>query len=145
MTVERTFEDGAAAPCPEPHPDFSAPEPPFGPPPGLPPGLPTPPAPADPEHPQWRRRRRRLTVMFGASLATFLGVGIAAIANMVQGRPIDPNAASVMWPLGSAAAAATGIYVWQGVRRNDWQTGWRSGWRDDWRDGGRTDWRGGRQ
>ena len=58
--------------------------------------------------------------MFGSSLATFLGLGIAAIVNMAGGRPIDPNAASVMWPLGSAAAAATGIYVWQGVQRTGW-------------------------
>ena len=103
MTAERAFEDPPAAE-----------------------------APADPDHPQWRRRRRRLSLLFGTSLATFLGVGLAAIANMVQGRPVDPHAASVMWPLGSAAAAAAGIYVWQGVRR----TGqWSDQWSDRWSDG----------
>ena len=117
MTVETPAEDAASAPCPQ----CSALDPPIAPPPAL--------APADPNHPQWVRRRRKLNIMFGSSLATFLGVGIAAIVNMAGGRPIDPNAASVMWPLGSVAAAATGIYVWQGVRRNDWRNDWRRGGR----------------
>lgn len=130
MTVGRNFEDGpstgsgqaAGARRPDSEPGRREPAPPFG--------APDPLLPADPDHPQWVRRRHKLNILFGASLATFLGVGIAAIANMVQGRPVDPYAASVMWPLGSAAAAATGLYVWQGVRRSDgggWQNGWRSG------------------
>ncbi len=73
----------------------------------------------DPDHPQWVRRRRRTALLFGASLAAFAGVGAAAIANMLAGRPVDPNAAAVMWPLGSAACAAAGLYVWQGVKRTD--------------------------
>ena len=113
MTVETSAEDAASAPCPQ----CSAPDPPIAPPTEL--------APTDPDHPQWVRRRRKLNIMFGSSLATFLGVGIAAIVNMAGGRPIDPNAASVMWPLGSVAAAATGIYVWQGVQRTGWRRGGR--------------------
>lgn len=135
MTVGRNFEDPAAAPG-----RASGPEPSW-------PGSPRPPAdqspdspadfpgPLDPDHPQWLRRRKKLNILFGASLATFLGVGLAAIANMVRGLPVDPNAASVMWPLGSAAAAAAGIYVWQGVRRSDVGTGWPSGGRGGWREG----------
>ena len=125
MTVEASAEDAASAPCPQ----CSALDPPIAPPPAPPPAL----APTDPDHPQWVRRRRKLNIMFGSSLATFLGVGIAAIVNMAGGRPIDPNAASVMWPLGSVAAAATGIYVWQGVQR----TGWQNGRQNDWRGGRR--------
>ena len=64
-------------------PRCSALDPPMPPPPAL--------APTDPDHPQWVRRRRKLNIMFGSSLATFLGVGIAAIVNMAGGRPIDPN------------------------------------------------------
>ncbi len=133
MTVERPFEDPGAAPRrahrPETRPDSAVPEPPVPPPDSL--------APLDPDHPQWRRRRRRLSILFGTSLAAFAGVGVAAIANMVRGQPIDPNAASVMWPLGSAAAAASGLYVWQGVRRSDGAGRW-GGWQDD-RWGGRRD------
>lgn len=76
------------------------------------------PAPLDPAHPQWIRRRRQLSIMFGTSLAAFIGIGLAAIVNMLQGKAIDANAATVMWPLGSAAAAAAGLYVWQGVKRS---------------------------
>ena len=132
MTVEASAEDAASAPCPQcsaPGPQCSALDPPIPPPHAL--------APVDPDHPQWVRRRRKLNIMFGSSLATFLGLGIAAIVNMAGGRPIDPNAASVMWPLGSAAAAATGIYVWQGVQRTGWGSGRRGDWRNDWRSGGR--------
>ena len=125
MTVEASAENAAGAPCPQ----CSAPDPHIAPPIPPPHAL----APVDPDHPQWVRRRRKLNIMFGSSLATFLGVGIAAIVNMAGGRPIDPNAASVMWPLGSVAAAATGIYVWQGVQR----TGWRGGRQNDWRGGRR--------
>ena len=135
MTVERAFEDPAAASGSDPRPESDGPEPPF-PPEG-------PPATLDPDHPQWRRRRRRLSILFGASLAAFVGIGVAAIANMVRGQPIDPNAASVMWPLGSAAAAATGLYVWQGVRRNDWQGDRQGGRWSDWPADRRHDWRGG--
>lgn len=131
MTVERPFEDPGAAPRrerhPESRPEAAAPGPPFppmGPPPDPPPDSL---APLDPDHPQWRRRRRRLSILFGTSLAAFAGVGVAAIANMVRGQPIDPNAASVMWPLGSAAAAASGLYVWQGVRRSDGGGRWGGG------------------
>lgn len=123
MTVGRNFEDGpstgsgqaAGARCPDSEPGRRDPAPPYG--------APDPLLPADPDHPQWVRRRHKINILFGASLATFLGVGIAAIANMVQGRPVDPYAASVMWPLGSAAAAATGLYVWQGVHRTGWPGG----------------------
>lgn len=145
MTVERPFEDPAAAPRrerhPESRPEAAAPGPPFppmGPPPDPPPDSPAESlAPLDPDHPQWRRRRRRLSILFGTSLAAFAGVGAAAIANMVRGQPIDPNAASVMWPLGSAAAAASGLYVWQGVRRSDGGGRWGGGQDDRW--GGRRD------
>lgn len=142
MTAGRNAEDPAAAPGRDPRPGPAGPGP-VVPPADLPAG---PPAALDPDHPQWVRRRRKLNILFGASLATFLGVGVAAIANMVQGRPIDPYAASVMWPLGSAAAAATGLYVWQGVRRSDWGGGWGGGawsggrWNerpDGWRSGHR--------
>ena len=129
MTVERPFEDPAAAPHRAHRPEAAVPEPP------LPPEAPL--GTLDPDHPQWRRRRRRLSILFGASLAAFVGVGIAAIANMVRGQLIDPNAASVMWPLGSAAAAASGLYVWQGVRRNDRQGDLPADWRHDWRGGRR--------
>ncbi len=122
-------EDAAGAPCPHCRAPFPATD--------LPPAPPAELPPADPDHPQWVRRRRKLAVMFGASLATFIGVGVAAITNMVQGRPVDPYAASVMWPLGSAAAAATGLYVWQGVRRSDGGGGWRHGWQNGWRGGHR--------
>ncbi len=94
------------------------------------------PGPADPDHPQWVRRRRKLAIMFGGSLSTFLGIGLAGIANMIGGRPVDPNAAALMWPLGSIVAASAGIYVWQGVRRTGWQAGRRGGWH-----GGAEDWR----
>ncbi len=127
MTVERPFEDPGAAPRrerhPESRPEAAAPGPPF--PPVDPPPVSL--GPLDPDHPQWRRRRRRLSILFGTSLAAFAGVGVAAIANMVRGQPIDPNAASVMWPLGSAAAAASGLYVWQGVRRSDGAGRWGGG------------------
>ena len=144
MTVERPFEDPGAAPRrerhPESRPEAASPGPPFppmGPPPDPPPDSPAESlAPLDPDHPQWRRRRRRLSILFGTSLAAFVGIGVAAIANMVRGQPIDPNAASVMWPLGSAAAAATGLYVWQGVRRND-SGSWLYDRRHDWRGGRR--------
>ena len=122
MTVEHPFEDPAAASGSDPRPESDGPQPPFPP--------EAPPATLDPDHPQWRRRRRRLSILFGTSLAAFVGVGAAAIANMVRGLPVDPNAASVMWPLGSAAAAATGLYVWQGVRRSDGAGRW-GGWRED--------------
>ena len=131
MTVGRNFEDPAAAPDRAPGPESSwpgAPRPPADPAPDSAPDFP---GPLDPDHPQWLRRRRKLNILFGTSLATFLGVGLAAIANMVRGLPVDPNAASVMWPLGSATAAAAGLYVWQGVRRSD-----GGGWRHD-RRGGR--------
>ncbi|MYB13785.1 MAG: hypothetical protein F4X42_11115 [Rhodospirillaceae bacterium] len=130
MTGGRNFEDPAAAPDRAPGPEASRPgsprqpaDPPADPPPDFPPDFP---GPLDPDHPQWLRRRKKLNILFGASLATFLGVGLAAIANMVRGLPVDPNAASVMWPLGSATAAAAGLYVWQGVRRSD-----GGGWRHD--------------
>ncbi|MCY4397445.1 MAG: hypothetical protein OXC10_20160 [Rhodospirillaceae bacterium] len=126
MTAEapaEDAEDAAGAPCPH----CGAPDPLTAPAPAPRTGL----SASDPDHPQWVRRRRKLNILFGASLATFLGVGLAAIANMVRGLPVDPNAASVMWPLGSAAAAATGLYVWQGVRRSDGVGGWQNGWRGD--------------
>ena len=136
MTADIPTEDVAGAPCPH----RRAPDPLTAPAPAPHTEL----SPADPDHPQWLRRRHKLNILFGASLATFLGVGLAAIANMVRGLPVDPNAASVMWPLGSAAAAATGLYVWQGVRR----TGWRDDpWGGQWggRRGGRHGgWKGGR-
>ena len=134
MTVETSAEDAASAPCPQ----CSAPCPPMQRPrlrARLRPRTEL--APTDPDHPQWVRRRRKLNIMFGSSLATFLGVGIAAIVNMAGARPIDPNAASVMWPLGSVAAAATGIYVWQGVQRTGWGSGRRGDRRNDWRGGRR--------
>ena len=117
MTVERYYEDGRERRPVAALYEQSAPSA-------------DPPAVLDPDHPQWLRRRRRLSILFGTSLATFLGVGVAAIVNMVQGRPIDPYAASIMWPLGSAAAAATGLYVWQGVHRTGRRHDWGHGWRD---------------
>ncbi|MDE0718171.1 MAG: hypothetical protein OXH64_09575, partial [Rhodospirillaceae bacterium] len=80
MTVGRNFEDPAAVPDRASGPESSrpgSPRPPADPPPDSPPDFP---GPLDPGHPQWLRRRRKLNILFGASLATFLGVGLAAIA-----------------------------------------------------------------
>ena len=52
----------------------------------------------DPDHPQWQRRRQRLTVMFFASLAPFVGIGLAVIWKITL-------------PLSLPALASVSLYV----------------------------------
>lgn len=72
----------------------------------------------NPDHPQWVRRRKKLMAMFLVCSLGDTAIIAAATFNMVVGKPVDPNAVTLVWALTSGMAASAGIYVWQGLGRN---------------------------